>query len=894
MSEASATTSTSHGPLLAVPSQMDSKMVEDTYIPEYHKMLDICDLHALHHSSDTDTDEILSGRIPHWKILKVVVNGFDKLDRRYCRESLGYVDKINRLFEARPWLPPLLDECLEQKSFRTIRLLEILQKERAADSNQNTDTGDALSDDYGRIVLQSWNREYEGTGMELLCAIITAYNSDTGPIYVRHASILNSPGTGKSRMVDELAKKIVTVPICLRDPQIKGFPPTDDRLRDWLYKTLTYGRDEALTKFYNFLYSLCTVLLVRLQAIEKEQFGTDPPSSANPTPQTTIPKKKKKKKKKTPQTSASELPPEERQVGLAAAFRKLMTEGQTFEKANAYRQKFFDDVIQTKSVFPTITTDMDSVRARVRDAAEAVVLFVNSTALENKYGYKEQPFIIFAFDDSRELTHLERDRGWSIFLQLRAALREVSNFGIFTLFLSAVDSVRFSWEHPLDRHPSNRLVQYAPERLPPITDAAPFDLFEFEAEEGIVTLSTVTEDRWICHLGRPLFAAHYDAAKDLNIHWDPISFAKRKLLDSRDRLKEGDMPGSSQAIYDCIFACLSTRFFVQFKGVRMSMYPFLRRQIEEHTLICLEANLELDEIESFVGSEPLLAEAAAEAISETKISPARHLANFPDVHIIDHGYHGELVGLLLVMQARDTAAKGGNRTISVEQFLKALLPQSIHGQLETARPAYFRENEDKPLFETFKDSRMWFNHVIRIRNPDNVNVRLLWQFITRGAIIVRDYDIYRGIDIVLPVCYSGDVLSRDTVTAILIQVTNDSIFQDSVRRDRFDFMGLYHVGLISKEDSPLPVIRMFLALSSTDSAIHVVPQDKPNPYFPQDFEDNDEVPLTAYDIWCAGLSPETFPGIGEDISAYEDLLARSRPDYGFWGDPNDPGLGDED
>jgi hypothetical protein len=33
---------------------------------------------------------------------------------------------------------------------------------------------------------------------------------------------VNSSGTGKSRMVDELGKTIITVPMCLRDPQSSG------------------------------------------------------------------------------------------------------------------------------------------------------------------------------------------------------------------------------------------------------------------------------------------------------------------------------------------------------------------------------------------------------------------------------------------------------------------------------------------------------------------------------------------------------------------------------------------------------------------------------------------------------------------------------------------------
>jgi hypothetical protein len=33
--------------------------------------------------------------------------------------------------------------------------------------------------------------------------------------------------------------------------------------------------------------------------------------------------------------------------------------------------------------------------------------------------------------------------------------------------------------------------------------------------------------------------------------------------------------------------------------------------------------------------------------------------------------------------------------------------------------------------------------------------------------------------------------------------------------------------------------------------------------------------FTAYDVWCVGLSPETFKDIGDDLTSYHALLQRS-------------------
>ena len=120
-----------------------------------------------------------------------------------------------------------------------------------------------------------------------------------------------------------------------------------------------------------------------------------------------------------------------------------------------------------------------------------------------------------------------------------------------------------------------------------------------------------------------------------------------------------------------------------------------------------------------------------------------------------------------------------------------------------------------------------------------------------------------GIDIVLPVCMRDDKLSRRTVTAILIQVKNHKSFKCEVDKLLFDCMDPFRDGLFSEYDRPLPVIRMVFALGS----------ENPGVVFPEDRRHNDA--FTAYDIWCAGLSSDTFRDIGSDLRWYEALILRS-------------------
>ncbi len=55
----------------------------------------------------------------------------------------------------------------------------------------------------------------------LLRTISNLLDKDRHP-YARHAYFVNSSGTGKSRMVDQLAKRVITVPMCLRTSSNEG------------------------------------------------------------------------------------------------------------------------------------------------------------------------------------------------------------------------------------------------------------------------------------------------------------------------------------------------------------------------------------------------------------------------------------------------------------------------------------------------------------------------------------------------------------------------------------------------------------------------------------------------------------------------------------------------
>ena len=363
------------------------------------------------------------------------------------------------------------------------------------------------------------------------------------------------------------------------------------------------------------------------------------------------------------------------------------------------------------------------------------------------------------------------------------------------------------------------------------------------------------------------FASRYAASEtDDFARSTMLEFTTQKLLGGHNDIDA--VAGDSKSL-DRALACLSVRFPLEFDFSDPYARSLVRDQIEHHMRICTIATRGFEALFTTVGSEPLLAEVATMAMAKGGANPIRHLSKFMDKNCINHGERGELVAALLVMQARDALTRGkeSKRWVHVCDFLKSLLGDSL--DIGTLPSITFSKEERQQLAETFKDARMWFNHVLKIRDTDLINVRYLWTYISRGAMILCANN-QRGVDIVLPVCYEGDELSRKNVTAILIQVKNDTSFGEKIHGYLFDGMNPFTIKLFDEKSKPLPIIRMVFALASQKSAVKFDRSDQPGKrtYTPGGF--------TSYDIWCAGASSETFPIMGTDESAYRRLLDRIR------------------
>jgi hypothetical protein len=332
------------------------------------------------------------------------------------------------------------------------------------------------------------------------------------------------------------------------------------------------------------------------------------------------------------------------------------------------------------------------------------------------------------------------------------------------------------------------------------------------------------------------------------------------LLNGKDSLDEADSSGS--------LACLATRFGLEFNEDEDSREESYK-QVERHMRIGVATTTGFTKMITYSASEPLLAEAAFQLSSDSYPSPVKLLANHANLYCVDRGRRGELVAALIVMQARDASLARNQfhrRWVFVTDFIEALLPPDASGPFLDSPPTRWRQGEQAmSLRERFANCRLWFNHVIKVEDSGVIRPEFLWKYITRGAMIICKEN-QEGIDLILPVSVSLDEkLSRHSVTAITIQVKNAVTYGLQYNDKLFDAMDPCQLGIQS--DHPQPIIRMVFALASSVNGISY-----PDRRVQTQYSD----PFTSYDVWCAGLSTETFQQIGQDEDSYRKLLDRSQ------------------
>ncbi|KAI9066890.1 hypothetical protein FKP32DRAFT_324631 [Trametes sanguinea] len=735
-------------------------------------------------------------------------------------------------------------------------------------------------------VSAAWQEPYTSTG-NVLESVLEEYMRDQNYFtpYPRYAFITQSSGSGKSRMVDELAKTIFCIPMCLGSKQ--AYPPPDIDLLNWFGPIRDLNANRRTVHVQLFLCSLFETALERVKLI-----ASDPASHGG---------------------------------SLASSFRRLMSEGMEYGRHGLYRQKFYADVckrateltllpgseIRQCDLSPEVNVvDEGGQRIYVRAAAEALTSYLATVQQQSSATNDGFPNVILCFDEAQLLTGgARRHSGMSLFSDVRHALRLVSQLPIFALFLSTVGKLeQFSPPPPLKG--SARVFQRQLVPYPPIT-WAPIDALAARITNNKVwTLTEVASTYHIAHLGRPLFPAMYDAAlaagDDTVNNWI-IEFACQKLLKAQP---PADLSNQQT------LACIAVRIPIQFNAAPLlppstEDADLERKLVADHMRLLLKAGVGFSPFITTSASEPLLAEAASSLMIDRRwsngkareltrrggLDPLAAATHHVGKSLLALGARGEFAAALLLLYARDRATTfdleppypgapsddhvpdpkcdGAHRRriVTVDHFLEALLGEERYKTCAASVPCAYHAPEyaTTPLGAAFRDGFVYFNHFIKAQSYELVNQQYLVLAISRGAAIICA-DGHLGIDIVVPVLL-GTKLKKEQVTAILVRAKNGPQYGARVQSPLLESMNPYTSGLFDRAvKEPPPVLRMVFALASPEAAVAV-----PAAPAPQSPRRDKTAAFTAYDIWCAGASHEAFDVIQEDEDgAFASLLNAMR------------------
>ncbi|PVF97950.1 hypothetical protein CPB86DRAFT_815119 [Serendipita vermifera] len=719
---------------------------------------------------------------------------------------------------------------------------------------------------------KGWRTEYVGENHHVLwehlmesCSV-----SEKEKVYAFCSSIVQSSGMGKSRLVAKLSEEHVVIPCCLRMVD-DGYPPADEDARDFLTERVE-GGDVYSLRVQAFLMAL---LLVTRQILETHFQDPSPPGEKR----------------------------------IADFMRKYFEDGGLKTSHSDKRKEFYKAVVcsakeilkQGKSEIvqetqdETAPNDTSPRRLRMLVAAEDLSFDIFPNAKEigpgdpisiadlpklakefldylSKSFEKERqgPLITLSWDEAHVLTNhhfhnATRSQGWTQFTEFRRVLRDCDRTGrLFSLFLSTTGNISQLSPDPR-KDPSSRITRNTL-HLP-----CPFINLDFDQfAHGLVDLnqgfqlSDAIQPRWIVKFGRPLWHTRFENGNEM-VKTHIFDFAMAKLLCKQDLNEEIDKQGVLPRREE-ILAIMGLRLGLRLTAQNIYDADVAKALVERHMRVVMRMTTNLETIVTLAPSEPVLAEASIRLMRRWRqFHPAQALHQILGDSLHAKGERGEFIAALLILLARDKAQQeqeGGSAKIPLKNFLKNLLGDTVFRFLpnvsQPGKKATTLENE-------FEDAYVHFTHALVVQRQDMLTKDNIWPLIARGALPVCATG-QRGVDLVIPVV-QGDWVDGSTVTAILVQVKNDTASPSQCDT----YFHKMHPGYTRFLPSPQgrkefkhSFIRIVMAFQGNETGVtrHTLESfRKSNDY-------------TAYDIVCRGITHDTYKVIEpDDVEGWRRCLS---------------------
>ncbi|KAI1782186.1 hypothetical protein LXA43DRAFT_1187824 [Ganoderma leucocontextum] len=595
--------------------------------------------------------------------------------------------------------------------------------------------------------------------------------------YMAHVSIVQSSGSGKSRLVDEVAKKIFTIPFNIREQRAASglaWPLADQRIRELLVGWAREFGGSLLHARY-----LCFFIAVFEETRKAAEQCVSQSSRAN-----------------LPFTWRKYLENMKNRDALYATVAS-----RTIKEVNI-RSRNGDGL--ASALTPLQVTVREALCKLLR--AVCTQSDCSSHPDNNVSSPVQQLHILIYFDEAHVLARPPPDAGSSSISKGKTALDvlftvldDFCRDGLFTLLLST------QLEYIAPPPSLARSACYRELALPymhaPVTET-PFDCFE----SPIIPSTLHAEDVWdivfMACFGRPMWRSlllpfinevlgHISSASG-----SPQVLTPRSDRDRIERFSRGVFGGSSPGLLDWVLfpsllalvlrharthshPSIHGQFFPRASSVRAQV-PLYERQLSlkrkdysdaaqtavldvrimlsfdscRPAALCRERDLVASRmrtaysiprdhkyLHSGYSSEPILAEAAARQLGTWRISDPDEKMLEPAVQILrdhlsngllDRGERGETAGRLVLTLARDRAVLNAfpedthrtfSRPVTVIEFIKTLLSPALAQTVLNSRPDNLPSNhpESRTFENVFEHAVLNFTHFAKGTDDSALN-----------------------------------------------------------------------------------------------------------------------------------------------------------------------------
>ena len=293
--------------------------------------------------------------------------------------------------------------------------------------------------------------------------------------------------------------------------------------------------------------------------------------------------------------------------------------------------------------------------------------------------------------------------------------------------------------------------------------------------------------------------------------------------------------------------------------------------------VVLKVDRSLETIVTTSPSESVLSEAAYFVMTtQTQFNPPQALQSILDGFAVNKGELGELIVALLFIMARDEAVgdadrfgrpPNNQRWCSLTGLLTSLFcpptaatPQGWHFAEESLNQT------ESSLAKTFKRSRVYVTHFIKVHEQSVADVKFLMCLMARGAAVLCANGQY-AVDGIIPFLVEGDEIRSDNIGLIMFQVKNDSKYSASPHSNLFNAMDPCVLKIVGSATN-VPTIRIVFALAGRTTAIELTAHNTTTT----------TGSCSRYDFWVSGLSPKVLFPVRKDASAWNSILQAS---YGW-------------